>query len=239
MPTSLLLKDTSHKTVFPIWHTDVGVGAGEFTGASDFIMVPDLNTFRVLPWAKESGWIICDIYYPDRRLLPFSTRQICRNAVDKLSNMGFDYLCGLEVEFYMFKLDDDNQVDIKNSPLEHGFQYLTEIRYDRLEPALEIVRQCVEDLQLPVLSIESEFGPGQCEMTFHPRKGIAQADNMIIFRNAVKQVCRRNGYHATFMSRPALPEIASGGWYLHQSLIEKTSSKNVVIPRSNEGCYHH
>jgi glutamine synthetase len=41
---------------------------------------------------------------------------------------------------------------------------------------------------------------------------------MILFRNSVKQVCRRNGYHATFMTRPALKDFFSSGWHLHQSL---------------------
>jgi glutamine synthetase len=37
-------------------------------------------------------------------------------------------------------------------------------------------------------------------------------------RSAVKQIARLNGYHATFMCRPKLPNVMSSGWHLHQSL---------------------
>jgi glutamine synthetase len=61
-------------------------------------------------------------------------------------------------------------------------------------------------------------GPGQVEFTFDPLPGAESADNVLLLRSAIKQICRRNGYHATFMSRPALPHIVSSGWHLHQSL---------------------
>jgi glutamine synthetase len=62
------------------------------------------------------------------------------------------------------------------------------------------------------------WGPGQIEFTFDPLPGLKSADNVLLLRGAIKQICRRHGYHATFMSRPALPNIVSSGWHLHQSL---------------------
>ena len=101
--TSPLLKDTAHRTVFPIWTAGAGVGAPELTGAPDFLMVPDPETFRVLPWSGKTGWILCDMYYPDGRPVPFSSRAICRDAVNRLSDAGFDYFTGIEIEFHLFK----------------------------------------------------------------------------------------------------------------------------------------
>ena len=54
------------------------------------------------------------------------------------------------------------------SLLSHGYQYLTEQRYDQMEPVLEIIRRDVLALGLPLRSIEVEFGPSQCEFTFAP-----------------------------------------------------------------------
>jgi glutamine synthetase len=42
----------------------------------------------------------------------------------------------------------------------------------------------------------------------------------------VKQIARRNGYLASFMCRPALPNLMSSGWHLHQSLIDRKSKRN-------------
>ena len=46
MTSSLLAKDTSHKTVFPIWQKGGGLGLSQMQGAGDFIMLPDPATFK-------------------------------------------------------------------------------------------------------------------------------------------------------------------------------------------------
>ena len=69
------------------------------------------------------------------------------------------------------------------SLLSHGYQYLTEQRYDQMEPVLEIIRRDVLALGLPLRSVEVEFGPSQCEFTFAPTKGLTPADNMVLFRS--------------------------------------------------------
>src|SRR5919198_2586488 len=98
-----------------------------------------------------------------------------------------------------------------------------------MEPALEIIRRDVLALGLPLRSVEVEFGPSQCEFTFQPRKGIEPADNMVLFRSATKQIARRNGYHATFMCRPKLPNVMSSGWHLHQSLKDRKTGANAFV----------
>ena len=59
MTSTLLLKDTSNRTVFPIWEQGAGMNASQFNGAGDMIMVPDPKTFKVLPWSKKTGWFLC------------------------------------------------------------------------------------------------------------------------------------------------------------------------------------
>ena len=108
------------------------------------------------------------------------------------------------------------------SMLAHGFQYLTEQRADELEPVSEILRQTCVELDLPLRSMESEFGPSQFEFTFHPTDALRAADNMMLFRSAVKQVCHRHNLHATFMCRPQIDNTFASGWHLHQSLIHVT-----------------
>ena len=104
--TTLLAKDTAHKTVFPVFTAGGGFGMAEMEGAGDFLMIADPTTFRVLPWAPTTGWMLCDMYFADGRPVPFSTRHLYREALRKLADAGFDYLAGLEVEFHVFKLDN-------------------------------------------------------------------------------------------------------------------------------------
>src|SRR6187200_2733529 len=105
--TTMLAKDTSHKTVFPVFTSGGGFGMKEMEGAADVLMVADPTTFRVLPWAPTTGWLLCDLYFNDGRPVPFATRNLYRGVLDKLSQRGFDFVAGLEVEFHLFRLEDE------------------------------------------------------------------------------------------------------------------------------------
>jgi glutamine synthetase len=152
-----------------------------------------------------------------------------------LAKAGFEFLAGLEVEFHLFKLENPRLAPAdatwppqapEVSLLTQGYQYLTESRFDMLDPAVEILRRGIERLGLPLRSVEVELGPSQCEFTFRPQAGLASADTMVLFRAAVKQIARRSGYLASFMCRPALPNLLSSGWHLHQSLMEGKSARS-------------
>jgi glutamine synthetase len=240
--TTMLAKDTSHRTVFPVFTAGGGFSMREMEGAADVLMVADPLSFRVLPWVPGTGWLLCDIYFADGRPVPFATRHLYRSVLDKLSGRGYDFVAGLEVEFHIFKLEDpkmspEDAGQPGQSPsvslLSHGYQYLTEQRYDQMEPVLEIIRRDVLALGLPLRSIEVEFGPSQCEFTFAPMAGLAPADAMVLFRSAVKQIARRHGYHATFMCRPKLPNLFASGWHLHQSIVSRTGGENAFMAKDD------
>jgi glutamine synthetase len=225
--STLLLKDTSHKTVFPAFTPGGGIGIPEMQGAADILMFPDASTFKVLPWAPGTGWFLCDLRFPDGRAVPFSTREVLRKAAERIASAGYEFVAGLEVEFHVFRIRDPRlqpgDAGQPGSPpdvelLTTGYQLLTEHKYDQLDPIVELLRKDLEQLELPLRSFELEFGPSQVELTLAPRAGIAAADTMILLRSAVKQIARRHGYHATFMCRPKLPNVMSSGWHLHQSL---------------------
>ncbi|HVR55856.1 MAG TPA: glutamine synthetase family protein [Pseudolabrys sp.] len=235
MTTTLLAKDTAHRTVYPVFTPGGGFAMEEMQGGGDFIMVADPSTFRILPWASKTGWFLCDIYFGNGKAVPFSTRARCRDALKSLAKAGFDFLTGLEVEFYLFKLENPRLAPAdatwppeapEVSLLTQGYQYLTESRFDLLDPAVEILRRGIERLGLPLRSVEIELGPSQCEFTFRPQFGLDTADTMVLFRAAVKQIARRHGLLASFMCRPAFANVMSSGWHLHQSLVESKTARN-------------
>jgi glutamine synthetase len=118
--------------------------------------------------------------------------------------------------------------------ISQGYNYLTELRYDEIEPILEILRKDIQLLGLPLRTIEVEFGPSQVEMTFRACAGLEPADMMVLFRSAAKQICRRHGHLASFMCRPQLPNVMSSGWHLHQSLRDRRGGTNAFIPGEGE-----
>jgi len=243
MTTTLLAKDTAHKTAYPVFTPGGGLGMAEMQGAGDFVMVADPATFRALPWVPNTGWVLCDIYFTNGKPVPFSTRRILQQALTRLASAGFDFLAGLEVEFHLFKLENPRLAlaDATWPPqapevslLNQGYQYLTESRYDQIEAALEPIRRGIVALGMPLRSLEVELGPSQCEFTFRPQAGLAAADTMILFRAAAKQIARRNGCLVSFMCRPALPNLFSSGWHLHQSLLERKGGGNAFVGHARD-----
>jgi len=207
-------------------------------------MVADPGTFRVLPWARNTGWLLCDIYFGNGKPVRFSTRHIFREALARLGEAGFDFLAGLEVEFHLFKLENPRLAPSdatwppqapEVSLINQGYQYLTESRFDQMDIALEPIRRGVVALGLPLRSLEVELGPSQCEFTFRPQVGMAAADTMILFRAAAKQIARRNGHLLSFMCRPALANAFSSGWHLHQSLIDRRRRANAFAGGESGG----
>jgi glutamine synthetase len=237
--SSLLAKDTSCRSIFAVFTPGAGLGVREMEGAADIVMVPDPMTFKLLPWAPHTGWMLADLYFVDGRPVPFATRQIYRSILDRLNTQGFDYVAGLEVEFYIFKLAnlrldpaDAGQPGAapEVSLLTQGYQLLAEERYDRYDAVFEILRRGLQALGLPLRSLEVELGPSQCEFTFCATPNLEPADAMVLLRSAVRQICRRHGYHATFMCRPKLPNVCSSGWHLHQSLRDRKTGANAFMP---------
>ena len=90
MTSTLLAKDTSHRTVFKVFTSGGGMGVDEMAGAGNFIMVADPTTFRVLPWANKTGWVLCDLHFADGSVPPFATRALYRRVLEGLAGRGYD-----------------------------------------------------------------------------------------------------------------------------------------------------
>lgn len=238
-PSTLLLKDISHRTVFPIWSA---TGDAPMTGASDVLLVPRPETFAPLPHAPHSAMMLCRVLHTDGAAIPFDTPTILQTAVDRLRAHSLRAVMGLEVEFQVFELVDASRehVDATMPPrpprtrgVNQGWQYLTETRYDAAEPLLDKVRRGAEAIGLPVLSVEIEMGPSQFEFTFEAADPITTADRAVLFRTLVKEICARDGYLASFMAKPRLENAVANGWHIHQSVTD-LEGRNLFAPEQTD-----
>jgi len=245
MVSTLMLKDTSDRTVYKVFEADVKHELPGFEGASNVMLLPDPATFKILPWAEKTGWLLCQAWFSKGQAVPYDSRRILQTALEKLAAKGWGMRCGLEVEFHIYKLKnaehgDDADPDHASWPglapqvsmIHPGYNLLNELWFDRAEPALRIVKQTAQDLGLPLLSLEIELGPSQVEAVFKATDALTAADHMVLFRSAVKQALRRAGYHATFMCRPPFENIMSSGWHLHKSLFDLQSGQNLFARTS-------
>ncbi len=90
MTTTLFAKDTSHRTVFPVFTAGGGFGMPrcKALGISSWCPIP--ATFRVLPWSPTTGWLLCDLYFADGRPVPFATRHLFARARAARAQRGYD-----------------------------------------------------------------------------------------------------------------------------------------------------
>ncbi|MBY6058126.1 glutamine synthetase family protein [Leisingera daeponensis] len=240
VPATLLLKDTSHRNAFPVWEGGIGL-AGPMQEAGDVLLVPRPDTWRALPWSGHSAWIFCEPVYPDGQRVPFASSGVLQRAIDALAGQGMAVTFGLEVEFHIFELTDKSAahdqsgrpgMPVQTRNLTQGYQYLTATRYGEVEGVLDLLRRNAQKLGLPVRSVEIEMGPSQVEFTFAPDSAMAQADAMVMFRTMVKEVCARNGLHASFMAKPRLDNAMANGWHVHQSLQDLATGRNLFMPET-------
>ncbi len=236
--------DASGARTFSSFTRGGGMDLDEMTGSPNIVIVPDPGTFRVLPWAPGVGWVLCDEYFGSGAPYHFSPRQLLRKQLQRLGDQGMSYVVGLEVEWYLTRVADEHLTEehlgvpgmrgraIRTYPVEPGYAYHSESNMDIMQPVLGALQDAMESLGLPLRSLENEWGPGQLECTFNASPALQAADDMLLFRTATKQICRRMGYFATFMARPALKGYYASGWHLHQSVTDTQTGKNLFMPKA-------
>ena len=233
--------DTANGIVFNPFSPDGGFGIPELAGSPNVVMVPDIPTFRVLPWAEGTGWVMCDLYSRHGSPFPFSPRSILKRTLADLKSEGYDLVTGLEIEWYLTRLLDDNVVNGSLgapgiaadapivAPVARGYSYLLDDHLDEIDEQLRPIRRAVQALGLPLRSTDDEWAPSQVESTFDVLPGLEAADSVTLFRMAVKQVAKRNGHLASFMCTPAIAGFYASGWHLHTSLNDVTGA-NAFVP---------
>jgi glutamine synthetase len=238
--STLMLKDSSDRTAFKVFEPGGTASLPGFGFANNLMLLADPESFRQLPWTPGTGWLRAQPWFQDGTPVELDTRRVLQRALQRLAQAGFTMKCGLEVEFHIYKLQDaqpglDPMQAAWPGPapavsLVHpGYNLLAEGWFDLAEEPLRIVQRTAQALGLPLTSLEVELGPSQVEAVFEATDALTAADNMVLFRNAVKMALRRAGYHATFMCRPPFPNIMSSGWHLHQSLLDARSGRNAFL----------
>ncbi len=188
------------------------------TGYPDMVAVPDLDSFRPVPWHPGAASVICDCAEPDGAQVAVSTRRILKDVVAEARSLGFEPHVGAELEFYL--LDADGQ------PLYDTIDCYSLTRGATLEPFMARLRDDLAAMGVVIEACNTEYGPAQVEMNMRYGDALHAADDALRFKMAVKEIAAQMGYRATFMAKP-LPGQSGSGFHLHQSLGDVDSGTNV------------
>lgn len=184
---------------------------------SDLFLHPDPATISVLPWRPEHGRVVrmfCAITYPDGTPFIHDTRNLLKKAIADASNAGYTFAFGSEMEFYLFKLDENGEPT--TIPYDNA-TYMDVSPEDRCENVRREICLTLEQMGIQPESSHHEEGPGQNEVDFRYSDALAAADNAVTFCTVVKTIAARNGLWADFSPKP-LPGKPGSGFHINMSV---------------------
>jgi glutamine synthetase len=186
----------------------------------EFRLVPDPDTFVVLPYVPESGMLLCDMLTQDRQPWEACPRSFLKRMIASAAAMGIVMRAAVEHEFYLVRETAEGGYVPADSSLCYS-----SIGFDaEAEVILDIVRT-LEQQGVEVEQYMPELGPGQQEISVHHADALRAADNALIVREAVRGVARQHGLLASFAAKPFLDQAGSGA-HIHFSLWGATGSTN-------------
>lgn len=201
---------------------------------SDMILVPDFNTFRILPWADEGrgkvGRIICDVHNPDGTAFAGCPRGTLKRAIARASELDMQLMAGPEAEFFLFEKDSEGQLTTMTND---DAGYFDAAPMDEAEGCRHEITNSLHAMGLEVEASHHEVAPGQHEIDFRYGHALATADNLMTFKGVVKRVAKTFGLHATFMPKPIFG-INGSGMHIHLSLFNLDGSENKFADDATE-----
>jgi glutamine synthetase len=180
---------------------------------SDMIAKPDPTTFQMVAWRqgeKPVARMFCDILNPDGSAYEGDPRYVLRRLLKKVSEKGFTFYVGPELEFFLLK--NDRSTDV----LDTGGYFDSR----PLDMGSDLRRHVIFTLQTMGIDVEyshHEVAPSQHEIDLRYDEALRMADKTMTYRVAVKEAARSQGIYATFMPKPLFGENGSG-MHVHQSL---------------------
>ncbi len=199
-------------------------------------LVPDPETFSVLPWTPSSASLICDQLDHNHLNWGSCPRCFLKEMIARAELMGIKVEATFENEFYLARQQDGSPIPFDQAPVYSsiGLDLSAQIMHDIVKALGEqhiIVEQAI-----------NEYGPGQQEISIRHTSAMRAADNQIKLRDTVRGTALHHGLLASFAPKP-YPEAIGSGCHVHFSLWDTASKSNLLYdpqePRalSQVGCH--
>lgn len=200
---------------------------------SDMILIPDPSSFVILPWThqeEKTARLICSIQTQNGEPFIGDPRSLLIKALDQAQDMNYRFKTGMELEFFLFPLDQQGQPRVVAS---HDITGYFDIPADPIQSLGRQMLAALADMDIYVDSTHSETGGSQHEIDFQYDDALRSADNVLTARVALKTMAMRRHYYCTFMPRPHM-DLPGSGMHTHQSLHDRQSGVNVFAAAQSE-----
>lgn len=200
---------------------------------SDLLLRPNPATLAPLPWRPEHGRVVrlfCTLENPDGSPCKADTRALLAQAVADAQAQGLEFSFGAEMEFYLFRRDEEGKPT--GIPFDSA-GYMDVAPEDRGENVRREICLTLEQMGIRPESSHHEEGPGQNEIDFRYADPLTAADQAVTFRSVVQTIAARNGLYADFSPKP-LPDKPGNGMHINLSAVYTLLSGRAgedVLPR--------
>jgi glutamine synthetase len=184
----------------------------------EFRLIPDPETFVVLPYAPRTGSMLCDMIRTDGQPWEACPRTFLKRMIARYAGHGMRAEAAVEHEFYLAREEGDKYV-----PADDSLCYSSR----GLDDQSEVIDAILAALEAQGLSIElfhTELGPSQQELSIRHAGILRAADNVLRVRETARGVARSFGLLASFAPKPFLDQAGSGA-HIHLSLWGTKASK--------------
>jgi glutamine synthetase len=188
-------------------------------GYGDFVMKPDPDTLRPVPWHEGTAMLMADVEWEDGSPVVESPRQILRRQLDRLAERGLRAFAGTELEFLVFH-------DTYEEAWDRGYRDMNPVnRYNvdysmlgtaRVEPLIRRIRNSMTGAGLRVENSKGECNFGQHEINFRYDDALRTADDHVIYKQGAKEIAAQEGYSISFMAK--WNEREGNSCHIHLSL---------------------
>jgi glutamine synthetase len=206
-------------------------------GDPDAISTAVPGSLAIVPWAKvPTAQVLMQMATSTGEPFFCDPRQVLRNAMRPLQEMGLTAVAATELEFYLLDAEGERpSPKVGRIPgtrkLQDGPHYALMEDLEDVDPFLEELYAVCNIQNVPVGATLKDFSPGQLEVNLHHVANAELAcDHAVLFKRAVKAVAKRHGMHASFMAKP-FEESAGCSLHVHVSLVDKTG-RNVFAGTS-------
>ncbi len=201
---------------------------------SDMRLLPDPNTYAVLPWSqpdRRRARVFCDIYLPSGDPFPGDPRGVLKRVLSRIEEKGWKFNVGPEPEFFLLRQNGPDSIH----PVPHDVGgYFDFSASDEAQQVRNELMLALAGMGLEVEMGHHEVALGQHEIDFQFTDALRSADNVVTLKYTVRALAARNDLIATFMPKPIFG-INGSGMHTHQSIFN-SKGENVFFDAGDE---HH
>jgi glutamine synthetase len=209
-----------------VWFDGSSIEGFARIAESDMYLVPDPQTYSPLPYEQEPGMAVarmfCDVYTTYGKTFAGDPRYVLARMVGQAADMGYRYMVGPELEFFLFRQDAEKK--LQQAP--HDTAGYFDVSTDRASTVRRYMVQALQSFGVRVGSSHHEVAPGQHEIDLGHSEALNAADNTVTCRLTLKAIAQEHGLYATFMPKP-FAELNGNGMHIHQNLSDINTGRNV------------